>query len=138
MTLLELLLAVSMLGILAALSIPVSTALFVRNDLRLAAVSAAQSIRRAQGLSQASDADASWGVSVQPEAIILFQGSSFASRNTQFDEITPLSSPISMNGLTEVVFDRGTGTPQSTGTLTMSNANETTAMTLNAKGMVSD
>ncbi|MDP3724312.1 MAG: hypothetical protein Q8R11_01620 [bacterium] len=135
---LELLLVSSILGILAALSIPVGRTLLLQNDLRLAAVSAIQSMRRAQVLSQASDSDNSWGVSVQPGAITLFQGSSFASRNTPLDEATILPSTIAVTGLTEVVFDRFTGTPQQTGTLTLSNETTTSVLTLNAKGMVSD
>lgn len=56
-TLLELLLSVAVISTLAGLSLPVYRTLLMKNDLDIAAVTTAQSLRRSQILSQAVDGD---------------------------------------------------------------------------------
>lgn len=136
LTLLELLLSVAIITILAGFSIPVYSSLQVKNDLDLAAASAAQSLRRAQVLSQAIDGDISWGVKIQNSSLIIFKGNSFVSRDSNFDENFDLSS-INASGITEIVFNKFSATPQTTGNIILTSGDGSTkTLNINSKGMV--
>lgn len=136
-TLLEVLLSVAIIALIAGIGTPIYQAFQVRNDLDVATNTISQSFRRAQVLSQAVDGDTTWGLSVQSGAIILFQGASYASRNTNFDEVFDLPGSITTSGVSEIVYNKFTGEPQNTGTVTLtSNANETRNITINGKGTI--
>lgn len=136
-TLLEVLLSIAAITIITGISIPVYQSIQVRNDLDIAATTIAQNARRAQALAQASDGDTSWGVHVQSGDVTLFQGPSYAGRNTAFDEVSGVPTSITPSGISEVVFAKFSGLPTSTGTATLtSNTNETRNITINSKGMV--
>lgn len=132
------LLSISLITIIAGISVPVYQSFQVRNDLDIATTTLAQSLRRAEVLAQAVDGDISWGVSIQSGNITLFKGTSYAARDTALDEVFDVPTSIAPSGVSEIVFAKFTGLPTSTGTITLtSNINETRAITINAKGMVS-
>lgn len=137
-TLMEGLLSIAVIAIIGGISIPIYQSFQVRNDLDIAIVSTVQTLRRAQVLAQAVDGDTSWGISVLSGSIILFKGASYAARDTAFDEVFEVPASITPSGLSEIVFTKFTGLPQTTGTITLtSNANETRTITINTKGIVS-
>ncbi len=137
-TILEVLLSIATITIIAGIIIPVYESFQVRNDLDIAAVEIAQSLRRSQALSQAVDGDISWGIKIQSGSIVVFKGASYATRDATFDELFDMPTSITPSGVSEVVFAKFTGLPQTTGTITLtSNANETRNIIINAKGMVS-
>lgn len=136
-TLLEVLLSVAALTVIAGISLPIYQSFQVRNDLDIAATTVVQSCRRAAVLAQASDGDTNWGVHIQPGSIVLFQGTIYAVRNETFDEIFTMPTSIMPSGMSDVVFEKFTGMPMTTGTTTLtSSTNETRTITINAKGMV--
>lgn len=136
-TLLEILLSVAAIAVIAGISVPIYQSFQVRNDLDIAAVTIAQSLRRAQALSQAVDGDASWGVYAQSGSMTLFKGASYAARDAAFDEVFEVPASIAPSGVSEIVFTKFTGAPQTTGAVTLtSTANETRNITVNAQGMV--
>lgn len=137
-TLLEVLLSIATVSIIAGIGIPIYQSLQVRNDLDIAAITIAQNFRRAQILSQAMDNDTNWGVRVQSGSITLFQGTSYAGRDANFDELFDVPTSITPSGVQEVVFTKFSGEPQTIGTVILTtNTNETRSITINAKGMVS-
>jgi hypothetical protein len=66
--------------------------------------------------------DSSFGVTLSevPESYVLFQGDSYAERETAQDDIFPVISDITFSGLTDVVFAKLTGLPNATGTISVS------------------
>lgn len=137
-TLIELLLSVAMISLILGISAPLFQSLQVRNDLDIAGVTFAQTARRAQMLARASDGDTSWGVYISSGSSTLFKGGSYSTRDLAYDEIFTFSTSITPSGLSEIVYTKFTGLPQSTGTVTLtSTANETRILTINAKGTVS-
>lgn len=135
--LLELLLSIAVVAILSGLSVPVYQSFQVKNDLDVAVNTVAQGLRRAQVSSQSVDGDIGWGVNVGNSTIIVFKGSSFISRDSTFDEVFDLPSTITPSGLQEIVFNKFSGLPQSSGTITLfSSISETKTLTVNGKGMV--
>ncbi|MFC1598315.1 Tfp pilus assembly protein FimT/FimU [Patescibacteria group bacterium] len=137
-TLLEMLLTIAMVALLAGLSVPVYQSFQVKNDIDVAVNITAQTMRRAQALSRAMDGDTTWGIYVQSGTITMFQGASYGGRDATYDEDFDIASIIAPSGLTEVVYDKLTGDPQSTGTLTLtSTASQTRTITINEKGTIS-
>ncbi len=137
-TLPEVLLSVTLLGVIASMTIPMYRTFMVRNDLDTAAMTIAQGLRRAQALSEAGDGDTTWGVRVGVGSILIYKGASYVSRDSSFDENTSIPTTIVPAGITEVVFSKITGTPSATGTFILtSQNNETRTVTINEKGTVS-
>ncbi len=134
---LEVLLSIALISILAGVSVPVYRSFQVRNDLDIATVEIAQSARRAQTLSEAVDGDMSWGVKIQSGSIAVFKGTSYIARDTTFDEVFEVPGSLTPSGVSEVVFEKFTGLPQTAGTITLtSDTNETRNIIINQKGMV--
>ena len=103
----------------------------------IATVEITQSARRAQVLAQTVDGDISWGIKIQLGSLIMFKGASYTTRDTNFDEVFEIPTSITPSGVTEIIFTKFTGLPQTTGTFTLtSNTNETRNITINAKGTV--
>lgn len=136
-TLLEVILSLAIVAILTGLSLPVYRTLITKNDLDVATVTVAQSLRRAQALSIAVDGDTNWGVKVQSGGIMLFKGTSYALRDTTFDETFVIPTTITTGGVSETVYSKLHGLPQTTGTITLTTDNDSSSITVNSKGMVS-
>jgi prepilin-type N-terminal cleavage/methylation domain-containing protein len=136
-TLLEVLLSIALIAILSGIGVPIYQSFQNRNDLDIAATTIAQSIRRAQILSQAVDGDVAWGVYVSGGNIVIFRGASYATRDSIYDEIFDLSTTITPSGISEINFDKLTGVTQDSGTLILTNFNDSRTITINEKGMVS-
>jgi len=136
-TLLEVLLSIACIAIIAGISIPVYQSFQNRNDLDIAGTTIAQSLRRAQILSQSSDGDTTSGVKILSPNIIVFRGASYSGRDTTQDETFTFPTSITPTGINEIIFSKTFGIPSTTGTITLtSNINETRTITINAKGMV--
>lgn len=135
---LELLLVMASITIIASLSLPIYSALQPRNDLNVATNVTAQSLRRAQLLSQSGSGNTTWGVKVQPGSIVVFKGANYTSRDAAYDEIFPIAGNISVSGISEVVFDKTIGNAQTTGNLTLISPlnGENLTVNINAKGTV--
>lgn len=137
-TLLEVLLSVAAIALIAGIGIPVYQSFQNRNDLDIAATTFAQTLRRAETLSQSVDGDTTWGTYAQNGSITLFKGASYAARDSSFDEIFEMPTSMALSGTQQYVFTKFTGLPQIIGSLTLTSANnETRTVTINAKGTVS-
>ena len=135
-TMVELLLSVVIIGLLVGLSAPVYLSFSSRNDLDIGAQAIADSLRRAQSYARAVRDDTQWSVQIQTGSSTLYQGTTYATRNTAEDETNTMSN-ITVSGLSNVQFTKLTGAPNTTGTVTLTGANnETRTVTINAEGMV--
>lgn len=137
-TLLETLLSISIIIILAGISVPLYQSFQVRNDLDIAANVVSQSLRRVQLLSQAVNGDSSWGLYVHAQTITIFKGDSYATRTIEDDEVFEIPTGIVTAGISEVVYSKFFGLPLSTGDIILtSSINETKTITINHKGTLS-
>lgn len=138
-TLVEILLSIAVMTAIAAFSFPIYQSFQSRNELEIASNTVAQSLRRAQVLSQVMEGDSSWGVKIQSGSVVVFKGASYATRDAAYDESFDFSTQIAGTGVGEVVFSKLEGVPGTTGTITLSSAvnNESRALVINAKGTAS-
>ena len=136
-TLLEILLVIVLIGLLAALSTPIYNNYKLKNDLTVAVNVTAQSLYRAQILSQAVDGDSSWGVNILTGNIVIYKGTSYATRDINFDEQYEISPQISISGQNDIVFNKFSGLPQTTGDIILTGVNnEVRTININSQGMV--
>ena len=136
-TLIEILLSLSIVTILATIGIPVFLSLQNTTDLDLAENAVVQSLRRAQTLSRAVDGDTSWGVKIQNNAITLFKGASYLARDPNQDEIFDIPSSITSTNVSEIVYSKFDGLPNTTGTMTLTSNNDIRNITISSNGMLS-
>ncbi len=137
-TLVEMLLSVTIIGMLAGITAPLYQSFVQRNDLDITTQLLANTIRRAESYARTGNGDSAWSVEVPAGGdITLFKGTNYGSRNTAFDEFVDIPSSITSSGLTEVQFTKFTGMPNTTGNFTLtSTTNDVRTVTVNAKGMV--
>lgn len=136
-TLIEVLLSITIIAMIVGLSIPIYQSLFFRNDLDIAAETAAHALRRAQLLAQSVEEDDAWGVAIETGRVTLYRGTDFLTRDASYDETVLISDHISPSGLTEIPFAAFTGIPETSGTIVLtSTTQETRSITVNTYGMV--
>lgn len=136
-TLVEMLLSMAVIIILTAITVPVYETFVRRNDLDLNTQTTVDTIRKAETYARGVRNDSVWGVNFTASTMTLFKGSTYASRDTTFDEVTNLPSSVTQSGLTEVTFSKVFGVPSTTGTLTLSStANSSKQVILNSEGSV--
>ncbi len=135
---LEMMLSLVIIGMLVGLSAPVYNSFLARNDSSITAQQLAEVLRRAQVYARGMNGDSAWSVEIQSTVVTLFKGTNFSGRNTNYDEAITLPGRVTASGLAEVQFAKSTGTPSTTGNVTLTtNAGETKTVTINAEGMVS-
>ena len=137
-TMIEMLLSVSIIGLLSVIILPFSTALLVRNDLSAAVQLSSDALYRAQTVARGGHGDSQWGVSIQQGFITLFKGASYAARDVTADETTTLPTTIRPSGTSEIVFSKIFGIPTPSGALILtSEQNESRTLTINEIGTIS-
>jgi len=119
--LMEILLVVSILGMLGGVSIPMYRDFQIRSDLDSSTEQVTQGLARARLKAQAGEMDSSWGFYIP--AGILFKGASYETRDTTYDEAFPMPSTITSTGPTEITYSKLIGAPSATGSITLTTLN---------------
>lgn len=137
-TLIELLLSVSILTLIAGVSLPVVMSFKNRHDIVVETQSVAEALRRAQQYSATGRGDDTWGVNFQSGIVTVFKGASYAARDTAYDEVDTFPDSLTLSYIGDVVYTKLYGVPSVSGvqTITSQVSGETKNVTLNAKGMV--
>lgn len=116
------------------LSVPVLQSFQFQNDIQASSDLGASAVRTASNFARSGKTDSEWGVRFQVGTIYVFQGNNFNTRDTSYDYEYDISTSVSVSGLSEIIFSRFTGLPQSTGTVTFSNSSDTRQITINSRG----
>jgi prepilin-type N-terminal cleavage/methylation domain-containing protein len=136
-TLLEILIALGILAVLSGLSVPFLRQLLIRGDVQRSAEQVVQALARAQTLSQNGEGAAPWGFHVPSGT--LFQGSTYETRDPQYDESYPMPPTITASGsLTELTYSQLEGKPSATGSillLGLENERESILITISTEGI---
>jgi prepilin-type N-terminal cleavage/methylation domain-containing protein len=137
-TLMELVLVIALIVIILAFTAPIAWSFVAQNDLDVSAGIAVQELRRAQALAAVNIGGGGWGVELQSQEIILFQGASFNSRNPAFDEEFDLPAGLDIVGASEVDFLPESGWPTAPAIITLTDSlNQSAGIEVNGVGAVS-
>ena len=133
---LDMMLSITILVMVFALSLPFYQSFQFQQELDTATMYTVQAIRVAQVNSRVMNQDDQWGMKIQNGSITLFKGSSYASRNTIYDSLYSISQQIAVSGVNEVVFTKFYGETTNTGTITLTHSNKSRNISVNSKGTV--
>ncbi|MBI4034750.1 prepilin-type N-terminal cleavage/methylation domain-containing protein [Candidatus Saccharibacteria bacterium] len=135
-SLLEVILTVAIISLLAGIGAPLYLSATNRNELVVASNVLVQDLYRAQSASRSVIDDEAWGVAVNGQTITLFKGTSFASRDSSFDENYIVPDSINLSGDNQLTYSKLTGLPATTASFNLAHNNDNRTVTVNAKGMV--
>ncbi len=131
-TLIELLIVLAIGGMMAALAGPLVGQLPSGSQLDDVAGDLKQVIQLARARSVAGVASSTNGVLLEvnsgiPDRYVLFRGSSYASRDSAYDEAIEIRDAIDLQtslggGMSEITFSPLNGTPNATGTITLNHS----------------
>ena len=107
-----------------------------KNNIDIATDNLVESLRHAKANAQQVQGDSKWGVEIIGTQIIVFSGATYATRNTSLDQTSTLTNGVSSSGLSEIIFEKVTGTTSNFGTITLSGSSENKVITINAKGTI--
>lgn len=135
-SLIELLLAVSIVGILAVTAVPVFRGLLSENDLAIGRMMLSQAARRAEANARAMKDDSDWGMYAASGRAVVFKGNDFSSRDETQDAAFALPSSIKFPETT-VIFSRFTALPSQSVSLSLKAVNGNTVIwTLDTQGII--
>ena len=145
----EILITVGVLGIIFVGSIPIFKSFQKSSDLDIDTEKIVSKLRLAQKKTVSSVGESQWGVYLDaisiPGEVILFKGSSFATRESVYDETSKLLDTVQFDSINisdggaEVVFERLTGMTSQTGSTTIllvSDINKTSSVFIDNSGQV--
>lgn len=133
-TLIELLLVIAIVLIISGMTPVLFSRFLAQNSLANVADYIRVNMRNAQTYSMSGKAGSRWGMALSANKIILFAGDSFATRNTSLDQSYDVGDQINISGLSEVVFDRKTGTPSSQLSITLTSGENNRSIVVNSQG----
>lgn len=142
-TLLEVIIVIAIVGILVAVVSPQFSKMKNSQIIKNASSDIISSLNKAQSQTRASLDSSPYGVHFQSDKIIIFKGITFSANDANNQNINIVSPAIISNialtnGATSIYFNRLTGLPSGTGTITVSissDASLTKIITISATGL---
>jgi prepilin-type N-terminal cleavage/methylation domain-containing protein len=134
-TIIELVIVFAIFALVASFGLPLGFDAYRNYLLTSEARNLLSILRRAENLALANNYSSDHGVFLGPNQFVIFQGSSYASRNPVFDENYPLNPSITVSSTPEVVFSRLAATTTAT-TITLSNNTKSITITINNQGSI--
>ncbi|OGF26840.1 hypothetical protein A2303_01785 [Candidatus Falkowbacteria bacterium RIFOXYB2_FULL_47_14] len=144
-TLIELFIVIGIFVVLASVAMPVYGGWLSAAQLDAAIAETRSGLRQARTLGIAGKNDSAHGIyfSIDPagaDAFVLYQGSTYAARETGYDLETALpgSLEIGFDGGAEINFSKGSGEPDAAGTITITHggSGETAQIVVNGLGII--
>lgn len=134
-TLIELIIVVAIISMLGSFVSFAIISFLGQNNLKNTTEQLASTLKTAQQQSMAGKNNSSWGVRISSGNIILFSGSSYASRNPAFDVTYTVPPTISIPS-TDIVFEKITGNTNSSYILAITGQNDSSTVIVNQLGTV--
>lgn len=137
-TLIELILTVSLLSFVGLLVMPFSGRFLFSQERSIARDAVEGSVAKARTYALSGKGGSAWGVALEGARLILFRGSTFATRDAAFDESFALHPRVRVVGLGEVVFLPPLGIPRNSATIVISDDTGSETLSLNAYGVLEE
>ena len=136
-TLIEVLITIFLIFILASFVVSVGLNFYKSQQLETHVQEILQTLRRAQSKAMAIELDSSLGVYLTNDNYTLFKGNSYATRDTQYDEVFDLPQIMTVSGLSEIVFSKFEGKPNVIGNIILDSNSENRTININKFGTIS-
>lgn len=114
--LVEVLLVIALIAIVSSAILPQLGTFHRANTIDSVGENLYQALYQAQSRAMHGYRDTDWGVAIQSSSFTVFAGTSYATRNSTYDEVTPMQGMFTLSGSGEIVFRSPLGT-SSGGTL---------------------
>lgn len=136
-TLMELLLVISLVGMIFGFSVPFYKDYQYRHNLQSSLMLTKRAVYSAQSFAQGVKQDSEWGVKLLPSRAVIFKGASYTNRDTLEDVelIFPVNVYIS-GTVDEIIFEKVSGNTLNTGTIQLQISNEVRTIQINEKGIM--
>lgn len=134
-TLVELLLVIALFLIVGTTSSIFYSRFLIQNTVTTTSDQLKSTLRKAQWYAIMGKNGGVWGVHIDVNRIILFQGDSYENRTTAFDETLSVYAPVSIS-TTDVLFTKRTGTLENEVSIVISGGNESRTLFVNKQGIV--
>ena len=145
MTVIELLVVVVVIGILLLITLPQFFKIRERQMVKNAVAEILSSLGKARSQTLSSLNSSEYGVRFESNQVIIFKGKTFSS-GAPDNEVANITSPASITSVTlsgvsggsgDMYFNRLSGVPSKTGTITISASSNSKIITISATGTVS-
>ncbi len=114
-TLIELSLVIALMFLIGVFVSPVGMAFYKAQLLNESYEGMINAMRQAQIFSMTGKNNHSFGLSIQDDLYVVFEGDSYATRLPSEDVVFPLASAVAVSGIEEIVFSKLTGEPSVSG-----------------------
>lgn len=141
-TVVELLIVLSIMALLIAIALPRFSDMRNIETLKSATEDVLSVIDKARSQTLASVDSSEYGVHFETNNVIIFKGTTYSAGATD-NEVISIFSPATITnisltgGVSDVYFNRLTGDPSATGSVTVSNGSSTKIITISATGIAS-
>ncbi len=135
-TLIETIIAVAILTILASLGLVFGIDYYKSYSLNAEQNMVISVFQKARSRAQNNINQSPHGVSLQPNSYVIFQGSSYASRNVAYDQTVPKNPAIGVSGISEATFEQLNGNSQTVGDIVLDNGKRTATISINNEGRI--
>jgi len=145
-TIIELLVVLAVLGVMVSIVLPQFSKMRENQVLKSGVQDILSSLDKARSQTLASLNSSEYGVYFEADKIIIFKGIDFSTRDTAKDETINIITPATISSVTlnlvsdvdgEMYFNRLSGSPSKTGTITVSTTNYSKYITIYATGVAS-
>ncbi|TAK04691.1 prepilin-type N-terminal cleavage/methylation domain-containing protein [Patescibacteria group bacterium] len=135
-TLIETTVVLALMLMLAGLGATLSFAFLSTQRLAAAAETVAAEIAQARSDAFTQTDDQAHGVAVFTDHVVRFAGTTYATRVPSKDVTTDLPGPVTLSGLTEIVFPSGSLRPVMDGTFTLKDGDQSYFIHVSPYGVV--
>lgn len=135
LTLVEMLLVIGILAIIFALGLTVGVNFYSSYQLSSERNTLVSVLGLARNLALVNNNEANHGLFINADNFVVFQGTSYGSRDTSQDRTFPRAGSITISGLGEIVFAALSGQTSST-TYSVSNNQNTFFVYVNSEGRI--
>ena len=135
-TLVEMILVLGIFSLFLLISDAVYINFKKTNNLNITTGGIVEALRYASSNASSGKDNSRWGVKINPNEVLIFKGDSYVSRDTSFNEAVFIPGGVSVGGLTEIVFEKLTGTTSNTGDIDVSNDYVSQKLSINSYGVV--
>lgn len=141
-SIIEILIVLSVVALLAAITIPQFSKIRESQVIKSAGVDIISTLNKARSQTLASVNSSEYGVHFQSDRVIIFKGKNF-SAGTSTNETILINNPAVISNVTlggmsgtsgDVYFNRLYGVPSSTGTITITTPSNSKTITISATG----